>query len=205
MARKKVSDKTSDKRVFIEGSFDKIVSSATAEEVEFSVKPYLSVAEQVDFCNQVVDIVFPDGVYAPALYDFAVRFETLLFYTNIELKDDANLINSLIYGTDVYSIVLERIKSDGQYGSLLTAIDNMIEDKNAAIHAFNPVYDNMYFSITSLVDTVSVWLHKLGSELNEKLNDADGSKLENLNALANRLSQISDKDIIKELAKTDIQ
>ena len=52
-----------------------------------SEKYNLTLKERVDFVNDVVDLASPNGVYEPALYDYALRIAAVAYFTDTNVNE----------------------------------------------------------------------------------------------------------------------
>ena len=89
-----------------------------------SVRPLLTFRETSHFVNTVMDACFDKehGVAVPEAMDFAVRANTVLRYTNLELPKDLEEQYAILYGTDIYDTVRQHIQT-AQLDSVIGAIE----------------------------------------------------------------------------------
>lgn len=94
------------------------------------VTPYLEPEHAVSFAENVADSCFQgdDEVYMPALKDFALRVATIASYTNIRLPDSNQRKSDMVYGTDIFDWLLDRIHL-GQFNEIIAAIDSLVDYK----------------------------------------------------------------------------
>ena len=52
-----------------------------------SEKYNLTLKERVDFVNAVVDLASPNGIYEPALYDYALRIAAVAYFTDTNVNE----------------------------------------------------------------------------------------------------------------------
>lgn len=75
------------------------------------VKPLLLPAEMSEFLGSVMDscIDSAHGSMMPEFMDLAIRANTVLRYTDIDLPETLDEQTELLYGTDLYDTVREHI------------------------------------------------------------------------------------------------
>ena len=90
--------------------------------VEFIVRPMLSLAESTMFVNSVVDSCCHKETmtFVPEVFAFAIRVNTILRYTNINLPKDAETQYKIVFQTDLFDCVRENINIE-QYDSIVDA------------------------------------------------------------------------------------
>lgn len=119
----------------IDAVFDAIINN-TANSAIFTAKwrgvnilyrRYLDAEEYVDFAQKVVGMCLneSDGTIRIELLDLAFRVMIVSSFTNIELPDDMAYQFKILYWTDIYDFVLERI-SVGQVESLKQTVDRLV-------------------------------------------------------------------------------
>lgn len=98
--------------------------------IEITVKPRLTIAESIDFVNNVVsDVVDDDTGVTYCIKDFSIRLNTLKFYTNITIPQNLDKQYELAYSDIVMRITHDdehRFKLD-EYENLVSAVDKQIE------------------------------------------------------------------------------
>lgn len=150
------------------------------------INKFLSIEDQINFCDCVVRIVFEGGVYNPAIYEFAVKFATLLYYTNMVFESGSGMsekINAAIHQTHAISYIRERIDED-QFSSLCEAANNKI----------NFILQSSY-AAADLSNVIEKWINKLGVYAETMFSDKE------LLDVANKFKNIKEKDIVHELVK----
>lgn len=98
----------------------------TGETFDVVVTPTLSFADAVDFVNSVKDTMFQsDGGYRAVLREFAIRHVTMVRFTNVRLPKDVTKEYEILFGTDLYKMVVDAIDADF-YGMLIDAVDDQV-------------------------------------------------------------------------------
>lgn len=92
------------------------------------VTHFLTLQDMVDFVNGVTAGCFAksDNSYMPEVRDFFFRCNIVAQYTNIELPDDLEEKNQLIYGTDLIDTVLAYVDR-AQFHAIIDAIDKKVK------------------------------------------------------------------------------
>lgn len=152
------------------------------------IKKFLTLEEQIAFCDSVTRQVFAGGVYTPAVYDFALRFATLIFFTDIEIEDPetegiSEKLNTVLYQGRVVEYIRERVNPE-QYSALMVAASSKVEYM---------VKESL--SSGNLLNKIAQWISKLGTEVNSFLSN------EEVVSLIEKLSNMEEKDIVRELTK----
>lgn len=153
---------------------------------DIKINKFLSIKDQIGFCDCVVKLVFEGGVYNPAIYEFAVKFATLLYYTNIVFESGVGMsekINTAIYQSNAINYIRERI-NEGQYASLCEAANNKI----------NFILQSSY-AAADISNVIEKWINKLGVYAETLLSNKE------LLAIADKFKNVEEKDIVHELVK----
>lgn len=154
------------------------------KEFDIKIKKILSLEEQINFCNCVINQVFAGGDYIPAVYDFALRFATLIYYTNIEIKTlSASIMNEAVYQSRAIAYIKERINNE-QYTALCAATKEKIEYILQSSYAAN-----------NLPNIIGDWVDKLGKQTETLLSNKE------LLSIVERFKNVDEKDIAHELVK----
>lgn len=95
--------------------------------LEIRLHPTLTLEESLKFVHEVVYSCFERGTgeYLPEIRDFAMKCSVLERYANIELPEDAADKYDLVYNTDLYEFVSEKINLT-QFFELEEAIDRKV-------------------------------------------------------------------------------
>lgn len=104
----------------------------TGKGLEIKVLYVISIDEFTSFVESVVDSMFVNDDYFPSLYNFAFASCILYYYTNIRVQVDNEIISDIIYKTEIYKLILEKINSN-QLLHLKKAIKNKIELRKAKL------------------------------------------------------------------------
>lgn len=91
------------------------------------VKRFLEFQEMMGFVNGVTSGCFAksDNSYMPEARDFFFRCHIVEYYTNIELPDDLEEENQLLYGTNIIETILRNVDM-GQFQAIMDAIDKKV-------------------------------------------------------------------------------
>ena len=169
--------------------FDCLYKNGVVEEgIDIKIKKFLSIHEQISFCNCVMEQVFVGSTYVPAIYDFAVRYATLIYFTDIKFAniDDPELsekLNTALYQSNIIEYITARV-NEGQYKSLCDAARRQVDFIVAHSRPSN-----------DLSDVVIDWVNKLGGMIEPMLSNKE------LLTLAQKFNNVSEKDIVHELVK----
>ena len=102
--------------------------------VEITVQTSLSVSAHTHLVNSIADMVIyadeDEEVYAPSLRQFALGFNLLNYFTNIELPDTTEEARELIECTDIVDRVLE-VLPNGYFKMIVKEADALIEYRKA--------------------------------------------------------------------------
>jgi len=155
--------------------------------VEVTITPYLSLRNMVSFVDAVVDSCFQgeDKEYYPEVRDFAVRVAALDEYTNITIPSDNEHKCDMVYGTDIFEWVLDRINIS-QFNEMMRAIDIKIE------HIMRVRYDNIRKDLETSVSRIEQMTDMIGGIMGD-LNPDEIKKL--LDAVSE--NQISEEKVVK--------
>lgn len=172
-------------KAFFRGLYE---NNIVGEDFDVKIKNYLSLSEQAGFCNCVLNQVFTDNGYVAAFFDFAVKYATIIYYTNVgdlELNDPelSEKFNNAIYGSDVIANILGEVNI-AQYEALCSAAMRQIE-QTLAMSTYS---DN-------LSATLTYWIDELGGKFSNLADDKDVVEL------AEKLSKVEEKDVVSELVK----
>lgn len=76
--------------------------------------------------NAVAGCFDAEGNYIPDGQDFLFRVLIVAAYTDIEMPDDNDVKYALVYGTDIFDVVVANVNS-AQLGSIAKQIDDSVE------------------------------------------------------------------------------
>lgn len=184
--------------------FDYILENHAFERDKFCVKPYLNPTDQMKFCANIVETVFIDAAYTPALFDFAQKFATIICYTDIAIPLRENSIDELsevVYASDLIKYIYDSIDKD-QYNALVDAAKLQISETNMTIRSYSEA-DNMYHAITSLINKATTYLDKFGSILEKKFKklNIDQETIAQITSMAHHIANLDEGSIAKELVE----
>ena len=134
---------------------------------------------------------YDDGEYNPSNIEFMIRMFVVTMYTDIEMPDEKELQYALVYGTDIYSVVLDNICSD-QLFDIITNIEKCVEFKKQMN------VDGLRARMQELQAEVSTILEQIGSLLGQVSAD-DIRKL--VDAISN--SKLDEKKLVDALVEKD--
>ncbi len=104
------------------------------------IKTVLSASEEASFVDSVVESCFGTEhgvgeVYNPKYKDFAVRYATVMLYTNIEADEEsAESVYDILYGTNLYDIVISHINKS-QWEGMHRAVEDEIKYRSSSYAA----------------------------------------------------------------------
>lgn len=148
------------------------------------IEKSISLRKACEFVNEVVNSCFneDDGEYMPEIKDFSIRACTVEKYTNIALPKNVEELYDLLYATDIYGFVCERINRK-QLAALIDAANEkidyrvesgvaMVRKAVADVHALTSQFANLFGDITP--DDVKAITHAImdGRLDEEKLIEA---------------------------------
>ena len=100
--------------------------------VEITAKHSLSFTESIAFCDDVISFVYTDGgEFRPERMTLGVGIMMLVYYTNINIPDDIEVLYDIFINTSIINEVRDVINIE-QYNVLLNAIDTRISIINSA-------------------------------------------------------------------------
>lgn len=157
------------------------------KEFEINVKSCLALDEAKMFVKSVSEACasISTAAYEPEFYDFALKLSTLVFYAGISVPSDLYKAHDVIYNTNIYDVVLEKINSK-QYQVLCDAINQRINyvvntfvstqaaRLNDVIEKINGVFDESNKVIGAI--TSQEFIGQLNEAVNTiSKNSADGN------------------------------
>ena len=128
-------------------------------DIEIEVKKYLTVDEYFEFIEMVVNGVFQkDSSYMPEAMDVVNRITTIAMYTDIELPDDPREQFDLVFRTDLYDWVMNRICCE-QISSINRVISERVlmlqEEKENDIDKKMNELKSTVESLSSMLESIS--------------------------------------------------
>lgn len=170
---------------------DNVVSTIKIGDVDVDVRYTIPVADALKFSDSVINLCYTNSnsVYTPEVKDFAIRVNTIMRYTNIELPESTEDKYMFLYATDVFDIVRKEINPK-QFRSIIYGIDEKIEYIN------NTIMNSVYREFTSIVND----MEKLGMIIKETIGTVDN---EAINAMASAISngQFDENKFASEIFK----
>lgn len=146
--------------------------------VSYSItKTYLTPQEQYDFVHEVVASTMVEGEPSYALFEFAVRYCEIKYFTNIPMPKDLSLVNVLAFNT----MICDDIESYCRVFFLRKAAFNELHDLKEKKE--NP--------LNELVDVVSKFLENMSGKID----------LKQVDSMIDVLGGLDPNKIVKEAAK----
>lgn len=143
-------------------------------------KKNISTAERVMFVNTVTALSKNDGVYEPALYDYAFRINVVIFFSDAETKDiPQDQLDALAYSEDVDKFMFNsaqkylisglkkacREKLAMEREEWMSAYDNYLRNKpwNEIFELINTILTQFseQFDVKNLVRTIAEESNKM--------------------------------------------
>lgn len=180
--------------------------------IELQVRQFLSLHERNEMVDFVADLCTVDGLYLPALYDFAWRVGCIEYFTNIKLPDDQIDIEKLASNDVLYEKIQANVPMmlfEGMRDAVIEQIEEKKEVQKATIISLIAP-DPM----AKLADRVSLFIDNLDSSLNnidvaqiqqlvDRFDSIDKKKLVEKGASASSKKRKSTKKVVNvsELAQ----
>lgn len=123
------------------------------EGLEILVKPVIGLADMQKFVQESINSCFSKGgEFMPGAEDFAIRVNLIEKYTSAVLPSDIKVQYSLLYGTNLFEMVLEAIDSD-QFSIIRKAIEKGIHFRASAnIEAMAQKLNEIYAMVISIAE-----------------------------------------------------
>lgn len=148
------------------------------------VKKNIGITDMIQFVHDVSSTCFStnDGEYLPEVFDFVVRCATLDRYTNIELPEEIEDKCSVLYGTDIYMMVISHVDSV-QYNVLLEAARKKVDY----------VAQSNIEALTKQINDIDAKFDEIADQLNKLFENVDGDSLNDaLKAISNGDFNVND-------------
>lgn len=116
------------------------------------VKRFLDFSDMMGFVNGVVAGCFAksDNSYLPEARDLFFRCNIVAYYTNVELPDDLEEKNRLVYGTNIIETVLRNVDI-GQFQAIMDSIDKKVTNLvDINVKQINDEAELIYEQMTTL-------------------------------------------------------
>ena len=146
------------------------------EALNVSVVPFLSFAQQVSFINDVIDMCFTDNDdgtenYAPEFEQFALEYNVVAYFTNIELPKDVEDMWHFLHTTSVASVVWD-VLSPAVQNEIRNAVRQGIDHRKERI-AKTTKFDKIIESLGGVMTAIKAKTENMDfNELMEKLSTA---------------------------------
>lgn len=158
-------------------------------DVEISVKKYLTSEEEISCINSIFDSVFLDGEYHPELYDASVLMSLVLYYTNLKVESGIERLYRLRYETDVIQQIVDAINAE-QWDFICSAARLKIDYKKHMLQEqYGKELDQLIIKVEQATSVISSWAE------NFKSIDAD-----TIGSAINKISNIDERQIIDIIA-----
>lgn len=177
-------------REAIKGRFDTYITDTWCG-LDITIKRYLDLNEALAFITKVVESSFDEsGEYAPERQYIAMRLVTIALYTNLSLPKSIEEQYDLIYGTDLYSFVADRVDED-QYNSIALVILDRIKDINSVKAA----------SVEARLADVYATVKNMQQQMSDIFNGVDA---ETINKLAGAMvnTQLDEEKLVRAIVDT---
>lgn len=159
-----------------------------SDNVVIKVKYTLTLTEMLQFVEDVVSLCVDTstGEYAPEVQDYAVRYNTIISYTNARMPSDVSKAYDLLYNTDIFEQTLECI-NESQYDSICDAVNRKIK------HSREVIVANLTTEMSKLVGKMDAFT-KSAEEMFGNVSGESMAKL--MDKLANA-DNIDEKTLVK--------
>lgn len=152
---------------------------------------HVKVLQQLDFSSrtamiqEIVDMVMDeaDNIYRPALLNFAKRYTTIKYFTDIKLPADLDELEELVMNTSLYEDITDKI--DG----------GLMFDINEEAEALIKMRVDSFVSTGGMRALISL-LDKFLKSAGEKLKDID---VPNLTEMLGKLKDIDTSKLIETM------
>ena len=156
---------------------------------EIGIRPFISLSNTISCVNTIVDLVFKEDEYVPAIYDYVYWQNILSYFTDYNTKVSPDELLEVLYTTNLKGVVLATI-SDEQREAIDSAVREAIENRVNKSELDLLLRDVRYMikRYEKVIDKVATPknLKALFNTLTEKIGSVD---------FANVLSQHNAKDV----------
>lgn len=120
--------------------------------IEVTVTKTLSLTQMLEFVNNVAESCFTadSGKYMPEVKDFVIKSNVLEMYANFNLPSNLDHRYEIIYNTDVFEAVLDKI-NETQFKEMLNAIEHKLDNMaQANIEQINRQMSEIYANLDNM-------------------------------------------------------
>ena len=157
------------------------------EKVELTIDPNISMVNYMKMVNDIADAVFTDGVYAPAVFEFASGYFKLVYYTNITEAKNTEKIWEFLRSTDIECVVDTHVGN--YYGQIEQAARQLI-DFRVQEYMKQSKYDQVLDKLIGVMSKAEVVLDDAAA------NGIGGLDAEKLISLAGNLAGRDDMALV---------
>lgn len=191
-----------DKKVAIR-QWEKIVKASTlslgsvdfkfesGEVITVAVKPRLTLGERTNFVRDAADLCFDGDEYRPYYVDFAIKYNILHYYTNINVDTKADKVWDLVETTGIMDKLFEIIKDNRT--QMVADVYEEIEWRKAQILKSSG-FDQAMEDLSSLLNTITSAVESFNAS-----EDGTGYKIEDIMAAVATIRNADSADIAKEM------
>ena len=155
------------------------------DDVVVTVRKNISFTEQVKMIDDIVHIV-TDGEYMAASYDYALRKNVVLYFTNITLPDNVDRAFDILFCTDIYDKIIDHIDRE-----------QLMSIESAALEQISYVNDTQKSYLMQRIDDLAMNVSRIIDELEPILTDPKViSSLVNLNTV-----NLNERDLLDYVMK----
>lgn len=119
------------------------------------VKVFIPLSARVQISNLVSDACFIDGVYEPACFDYAFKYYTLAYLTNVKMpkkQDDAEL---LVLHSGLFDMVADVIDPDELYELRCACSDKIAAEVRRDQKTFDDLYELVYGFLNEMSQSIN--------------------------------------------------
>lgn len=147
---------------------DNYASDKTVEwnGLQVVIKKKLNLTEMLVFVENVAASCFSEDktTYNPELKDCAVRAAVIELYTNISLPFNVHKKYDLLYGSDIFQVVIENIDT-AQFNDMMNAIDEKIENTvNTNLSLITKQVNDLYASLENIQQQLTSTFADIGAD-----------------------------------------
>lgn len=153
---------------------------------EIIVKPYLTLAEQLQLINEYLEIYFHSEIrginederdYFDA--EYALKMAIINHCSSITIT---GAFENLFYNPETYNAIINSVANYDEFMNLLCTIVKNVEDQMAQKKQVGAVLESLYAKIEILLAQVSESVKNLTPETLEKLKETGTSLIDKLNS-----------------------
>lgn len=159
--------------------------------LDIEIKKELDFDDAVAFSNHICDLCFLEsGEYVPEMFDFALRSCVIEYHTNVELSNDLDKRYEIVYRTDLYDEVSDKVESVQYYDLIDCAHDRV--SRRLEIDE-----EDIKSRLTVIADKFDT----LADEIASVYKDVDSDTLKTIANVASKMENVSEEDIVRAYSK----